>query len=82
MSNFNNIAEVEAVFGALHLSPIEKGIEDILAAKQRFTLPIGVPTPTGAPHHRVVLTNGTGTLNKDAQEYAELERRTRRASRL
>jgi hypothetical protein len=77
MSNFNKIEEVEAVFAALHLSPIEKGMNEILAAKESFTAPVGYPVP-GA-HHRVILTNGTGTLNKDALKYAELERRFSRA---
>ena len=78
MSNFNNIVEVEAVFRALQLSPIEKGMKDIRDAKQRFASPYEKPS-AGTPSHRVVLTNGTGKLNKDASKDAELERRISRA---
>lgn len=81
MSNFNNIAEVEAVFKALQLSPIEKGMKEIQDAKQNFTFPSGVPS-TGA-NLRVVLTNGTGALinkDKDTLSHAELERRLSRTS--
>jgi hypothetical protein len=73
MSNFKNIAEVEAVFFALQLSPIEKGMQDIQNAKQEFGAPSG--TNAGSQNHRVVLTNGTGSINKDTLKNAQLERR-------
>jgi hypothetical protein len=77
MSSFKNIAEIEAVFGALHLSPIEKGMKDIQTAKQGFNAPSGGPST----QHRVVLTNGTGTI-KETSKNAELERRISRTTGL
>jgi hypothetical protein len=79
MSNFNTIAEIEAVFGALRLSPIEEGMKDIQTAKQSFDSP---SNNTGR-YHRVILTNGTGTLinnNEETYKNAELERRLSRAA--
>jgi hypothetical protein len=81
MSNFNNIAEIEAVFSTLQLSPIEKGMKDVQVAKQRFDYSSGASQAGTAV--RVILTSGTGTLhNTEPLQNAELERGISRTSRL
>lgn len=66
-------AEIEAVFASMDLPLIERGIEEIRDAKERFGAPAVVSERT-VIIQRLIVSNGTGRPPKD-EKHAELERR-------
>lgn len=75
MRNLMNRAEIEAVFANMDLPLIERSIEEIQSAKERFGNP-NTPSESGTVVHRLIVSNGTGKLTQDNKNNAELERRT------
>ncbi len=67
-------AEVEAVFSSMNLPLIERGIEEIRDAKERFGLPT-VTLERPVIVQRLIVSNGTGRNPKDEKKHAQLERR-------
>ena len=68
-------AEIEAVFASMDLPLIERGIEEIRDAKERFGSP-AVASERPVIVQRLIVSNGTGRLPKDEKKHAQLERRT------
>ena len=68
-------ADVEAFFEALNVPLIDKGIQDIQNAKDRFG-PQGQLHSTESPF-RVLLTSGTGSTPQEGARSAKVERRPR-----
>lgn len=70
-----SLTEVQDVFAALDLTPIERCVEEIENAKDRL---LGNSSPISEPlAYRVVLTNGTSNRSRELIAHAELERRSR-----
>ena len=69
-------AEIEAVFVEMNLPLIERGMDEIQAAKDRL-VGIGQPSSGGGQIvQRMVVSNGTGKTTSTTQKHAELERRS------
>lgn len=74
MTDWLTQVEIEAVFARLELPLIERGIEEIRDAKDRFGMPaIGSGQP--AVVQRLTVSNGTGKLPREEKKHAQLERR-------
>lgn len=67
-------AEIEAVFASMDLPLIERGIEEIRDAKERFGLP-AAPPERPVVVQRLIVSNGTGRFSKEEKKHAKLERR-------
>lgn len=69
-------AEIEAVFVEMNLPLIERGMDEIQAAKDRL-VGIGQP-PSGGGQviQRMIVSNGTGKPTNANQKNAQLERRS------
>lgn len=67
-------AEIEAIFASMDLPLIERGIEEIREAKERFGSPTVTPERPVIVQ-RLIVSNGTGRIQKDEKKYAQLERR-------
>ena len=76
MSNVLNLDEVEAVFTTMGLPLADRSIEEIQKAKDNFFAPQQQKAESNVTH-RVVVTNGSGSLSKGSVGYAELERGSR-----
>lgn len=74
MTNHLSQAEIEAVFSSMDLPLIERGIEEIRDAKERFGSPNLTPERPVIVQ-RLIVSNGTGRLQKDEKKHAQLERR-------
>lgn len=69
-------AEIEAVFVEMNLPLIERGMDEIQAAKDRL---VGIgqpPSDSGQVILRMIVSNGTGKSTSAKQKNAELERRS------
>ena len=76
MSYRPNRAEIEAVFVEMNLPLIERGMDEIQAAKDRL-VGIGQPISNGGQIvQRMIVSNGTGKFTSASQKNAELERRS------
>lgn len=67
-------AEIEAVFASMDLPLIERGIEEIRDAKERFGSP-AVASERPVIVQRLIVSDGTGRPSKDEKKHAQLERR-------
>jgi hypothetical protein len=66
-------AEIEAVFVEMNLPLIERGMDEIQAAKDRL-VGIGQPSSGGSQVvQRMVVSNGTGKTTNTNQKHAKLE---------
>lgn len=66
--------EVEAIFSSMDLPLIERSIEEIREAKERF-VPPNNNSERSVAIHRLIVSNGTGQSTKDKVKHAQLERR-------
>ncbi len=63
-------AEIEAVFASMDLPLIERGIEEIQDAKERFGTP-EVASERAVIVQRLIVSNGTGWPPKDEKKHAK-----------
>lgn len=75
--NNRSLADVESVFSSLGLPIIERGIDEILRAKESFGN-VGGKADSPRYIHRTVISNGTNTASWGLQTNAELESGSRR----
>ncbi len=66
--------EIDAVFASMNLPLIERSIEDIRDAKERFGAP-AVVSEQPVIIQRLIVSNGTGRPPKDERKHAKLEQR-------
>ena len=66
--------EIEAVFASMDLPLIERGIQEVRDAMERFGSP-AVVSERPVIVQRLILSNGTGRPPKDEKKHAQLERR-------
>lgn len=74
MTNYRSQAEIEAVFASMDLPLIERGIDEIRDAKERFGSPSVVPERPVVVQ-RLIVSDGTGRPTKDDKKHAQLEQR-------
>ena len=72
MARYLTEAEINSVFASMDLPLIERGIEEIRNAKERFGASPAEPEPAVVVQ-RVIVTNGTGRPLKEGEKHAELE---------
>jgi hypothetical protein len=76
MQNNLSLAQIEAVFVAMDLPLIERGIDEIQADKDRLTGVEPNPADRSAISEQLIISNGTGEQSGNKNKNAKLERRT------
>ncbi|MGE0232309.1 MAG: hypothetical protein AB7S46_11065 [Flavobacteriaceae bacterium] len=74
MVNAMSRREIETVFVDMNLPLIERGVDEIQAAKDRLTHADDFLSDEGSLPPQLLLSNGTAGVVIDDNQYAELER--------